>query len=73
MDLNPDEAIAAGWLRDGAMVTHLLNWMSKKSLKRSDRVIALDRFMAERICDKGVAKERGDSHAAVVARGGRAF
>jgi hypothetical protein len=54
MDLNPDEAIAAGWLRDGSPVTRILQWVLKDSLCRSSLVVVLDRFMAERIARKGV-------------------
>ena len=58
MDLNPDEAIAAGWLRDDSFTARLLKWMLKHSLKRSDRTIVLDRFMRSRALEKGVAAER---------------
>ena len=54
MDLNPDEAIAAGWLREKSLVARLLTWMLMHSLQRADRIIALDRFMKERIEAKGV-------------------
>lgn len=54
MDLNPDEAIAAGWLREGSPVARALDQLSRFSLRRADGVIALDRFMRERITAKGV-------------------
>ena len=54
MDLNPDEAIAAGWLRESSFITRVLNWLSEFSLRRSDAVIALDRFMRDRIVSKGI-------------------
>jgi len=34
MDLNPDEAIAAGWLRGGSRSARSLEWISRFSLKR---------------------------------------
>src|SRR6266446_4903592 len=49
MDFNPDEAIAAGWLRPGSLATRLLDWMSRFSLRQATKIIALDRFMRERI------------------------
>jgi colanic acid biosynthesis glycosyl transferase WcaI len=58
MDLNPDEAIAAGWLRDGSYTSRLLSWMMRYSLFRAERIIALDRFMKERIVAKGIAEHR---------------
>lgn len=54
MDFNPDEAIAAGWLRLGSLAATWLDWMSRFSLRQADKVIALDRFMRDRIVAKGV-------------------
>ena len=54
MDLNPDEAIAAGWLKDGTWVTRALQWILNDSLRHSALVIALDRHMARRLEAKGV-------------------
>ena len=45
MDLNPDEAIAAGWLRAGTRTTRFLQWLLNDSLRQSAAVIALDRFI----------------------------
>jgi glycosyltransferase involved in cell wall biosynthesis len=59
MDLNPDEAIAAGWLKRGAMPARMLHGLSKWSLRRSSAVVALDRFMRRRIeADYGVPPSR---------------
>jgi glycosyltransferase involved in cell wall biosynthesis len=58
MDLNPDEAVAAGWLRAGSLTARLLEAMSRWSLRRADKVIALDRFMRERLAAKGVCEPR---------------
>jgi hypothetical protein len=54
MDFNPDEAIAAGWLRDNSLLARLLDWMSRFSLRRARKVVALDRFMRDRIVAKGI-------------------
>ena len=58
MDLNPDEAIAAGWLRDDSLTARLLSRMLLHSLRRADRIIALDRFMKKRIEEKGIPAEK---------------
>ena len=58
MDLNPDEAIAAGWLRENSLVAHLLSRMLLHSMQRADCIIALDRFMKERIEAKGIDADK---------------
>jgi colanic acid biosynthesis glycosyl transferase WcaI len=58
MDLNPDEAFAAGWLGARSPVGFVLEWLSRLSLRKADRVIALDRFMCSRIVKKGVSRCR---------------
>ena len=55
MDFNPDEAIAAGWLRPDSLAARLLERMSRFSLRQAKKVIALDRFMRDRIVAKGIA------------------
>lgn len=55
MDFNPDEAIAAGWLRADSFAGRALERMSRFSLRQADRIIALDRFMRDRILAKGIA------------------
>ena len=58
MDLNPDEAIAAGWLNEHAIVARVLKRMLVYSLKHAERTIVLDRFMKERVVAKGAIPER---------------
>jgi glycosyltransferase involved in cell wall biosynthesis len=55
MDFNPDQAIAAGWLRPNSLAGKLLERMSRFSLRAAAKVIVLDRFMRDRITAKGVA------------------
>src|SRR5437867_6987249 len=43
MDLNPDEGIELGWVRENSHIARLLQAFLKYSLKCSDRVLALDR------------------------------
>jgi hypothetical protein len=54
MDFNPDEAIAAGWLRPGSPPARLVEWLSRYSLQHAHRIIALDHFMRDRIVAKGI-------------------
>ncbi|PWT87322.1 MAG: hypothetical protein C5B55_14915, partial [Blastocatellia bacterium] len=58
MDLNPDEAIAAGWLREKSLLARVLQRLLVYSLKRADRIIVLDRFMKNRILAKGIEPDR---------------
>jgi glycosyltransferase involved in cell wall biosynthesis len=58
MDLNPDEAIAAGWLDEHSRLARLLQKMLRWSLKHADRTIVLDRFMKERVLTKGADPDR---------------
>lgn len=58
MDLNPDEAIAAGWLKTDSLSAKVLSWLLRYSLTHAERVIALDHFMKRRIIEKGIAEER---------------
>jgi len=55
MDLNPDQAVAAGWLRAKSLVHRFLEACLRFSLQTAVQVIVLDRFMNQRLLDKGVA------------------
>lgn len=58
MDFNPDEAIAAGWLRAGSPGARFLERASVFSLQKANGIIALDRFMRDRIVAKGIAASK---------------
>jgi colanic acid biosynthesis glycosyl transferase WcaI len=58
MDLNPDEAIAAQWLKPGSMAARGLEWMSRYSFRSAERIIALDRFMSRLIQTKGIPSKK---------------
>ena len=58
MDLNPDEAIAAGWLDGKSLFAAVLNKMLQYSLRRSDKVVVLDRYMSRRIAAKAVPEDK---------------
>ncbi len=49
MDLNPDQLIAMGKLKETDRAARFLENNNKKILDRSDLVVALDRFMADRL------------------------
>ena len=58
MDLNPDEAIAAGWLNTNSSTARLLQRMLNYSLQHAARTFVLDRFMKERVVAKGLDPTR---------------
>jgi colanic acid biosynthesis glycosyl transferase WcaI len=58
MDLNPDEAIAAGWLKEGSRTARVLESALRYSAHTADRVIVLDRFMCDRMIAKGLAPDK---------------
>ena len=58
MDLNPDEAIAAGWLEQHSATSRVLQRMLTHSLDVAARTIVLDRFMQERVVAKGIDASR---------------
>lgn len=58
MDLNPDEAIAAGWLRAESATAKILGKLLESSMRQAARIVVLDRFMKERVLQKRVAPER---------------
>jgi colanic acid biosynthesis glycosyl transferase WcaI len=58
MDFNPDEAIAAGWLRPDSFAARVLERMSVFSLQNATRIIALDRFMRDRIVAKNISPDK---------------
>jgi colanic acid biosynthesis glycosyl transferase WcaI len=58
MDMNPDEAIAAGWLRKDSPAGKILERMSRFSLRQAGSIVALDRFMRDRIAAKGISSDK---------------
>lgn len=58
LDLNPDEAIAAGWLSETSVIGQTLESLLRFCLRSSARVFVMDRFMASRVAARGVAAER---------------
>lgn len=58
MDLNPDEAIAIGWLPNGSVTAKFLEALLRFSLRRAENIVVLDRFMKDRIAQKGIAPKK---------------
>ena len=58
MDLNPDEAIAAGWLNKDSATAKVLSGLMNFSLRTADDIVVLDRFMRARIIDKSIPSDR---------------
>lgn len=58
MDLNPDEAVAAGWLAPRSLAARLFERFSRFSLRQAAAVVVLDRFMQQRILDKGIEERK---------------
>ncbi len=49
MDLNPDQIVAMGKARPNSFLVKIFDWLNRRILKRARAVVALDRFMGERI------------------------
>jgi colanic acid biosynthesis glycosyl transferase WcaI len=49
MDLNPDQLVALGVVRETSLVARVFNWLNRLVLRRAADVVVLDRFMAERV------------------------
>ena len=62
LDMNPDEAIAAGWLREESVSGRVLRALQVYSLRQASQIVVLDRFMRERIAARGIS----DGHIAVI-------
>jgi glycosyltransferase involved in cell wall biosynthesis len=58
MDLNPDQLIALGKLKPTDFVARLLEWANRFILHRVSMIVALDRFMAERLAARGVTNDK---------------
>jgi len=58
MDLNPDEALAAGWLTPGTLAARLLEKCSRFSLRNASKIVVLDHFMQKRILEKDIESKK---------------
>jgi colanic acid biosynthesis glycosyl transferase WcaI len=58
MDLNPDQLISLGKIKPKSLVAKTLETINRFILRRSKLIIALDRFMAGRLTDRGISEEK---------------
>lgn len=58
MDLNPDEAIAAGWLKPDSLIAKMLAALLKSSMEHAEKIIVLDRFARQRIVENGISESK---------------
>lgn len=58
MDINPDEAILAGWLAIDSIAVRVLDASLKFVLLNSETIVVLDKFMKDRIVAKEVNPNR---------------
>lgn len=49
MDLNPDQLVALGLIRETSLPARVFDWLNRLILERATDVVVLDRFMAERV------------------------
>lgn len=49
MDLNPDQVIATGHMKPGAIPVRMMDWLNRRILSAAARIVPLDRFMADRL------------------------
>lgn len=57
MDMNPDQAIVNGVLRKGSLIEKLLSGLMNWSYRQASLIVALDRFMQQRLRGKGVTED----------------
>lgn len=62
MDLQPELAIQAGYIKKGSLPERVLSFMGDYTFKRSDFIIALDSFMGEHIVRRGAKPENIHVH-----------
>jgi colanic acid biosynthesis glycosyl transferase WcaI len=58
MDLNPDQLIAMGKIKPTSFTARALEGVNRFILKRSNLVVALDRYMADRLRARGVSDDK---------------
>ena len=60
MDLHPDEAIAAGYLKEKSIITRIIAWLGNVPHKVAKLNIVLDQYMKKILIDKGIHGEKID-------------
>lgn len=54
MDLNPDQMVAMGKLKETSLPVKVFDWFNRTILRQASDIVMLDRFMLERVNKKGV-------------------
>ncbi|MCA9396456.1 MAG: glycosyltransferase family 4 protein, partial [Candidatus Omnitrophica bacterium] len=62
LDINPDQAIRAGWIQEKTFRTHLLQKVLHFTLKGSDLIIVLDEYMKKNIVRKKIDSRKVKVH-----------
>lgn len=57
MDLQPELAIQSGMIKEGSLIARCLTLMGTMIFKHADRIVALDRFMAQHCIQSGADPE----------------
>jgi colanic acid biosynthesis glycosyl transferase WcaI len=52
MDLNPDQMVAAGRIGAASLPARVFDWINRTTLRQATHVVALDRFMKDRLVRK---------------------
>ena len=60
LDLNPAQAIAAGWLKERSVLSRLMRAQARFAYRTADQIVALDRYMADHIVRLGVSPQKID-------------
>ncbi|MEZ4752434.1 MAG: glycosyltransferase family 4 protein [Bdellovibrionota bacterium] len=58
MDLNPHTAVEVGYLRPNSLATRFLYFLFNFSVRASDHIVVLDRWMEKRVCKHGATPEK---------------
>jgi glycosyltransferase involved in cell wall biosynthesis len=58
MDLNPDQLLALGKIKPSSPTHHVLEAINRFILRRSALIIALDRFMADRLAARNIPRSK---------------
>lgn len=58
MDVNPDQSVAAGWIKKEGIIHKIFDALHKYVLKKAHLVISLDEYMQKLLLSKGAAIEK---------------
>ena len=62
LDMNPDQAIAAGWLKEQSLLGRFLQWSLVHTILACNKVIVLDRYMQKRLLSKSTKIKEDNLH-----------